>query len=154
MDKELKEILASHRGKPGTLIMVLQEAQVIYGFLPDMVISEIADSLGMSPGVVYGVATFYPQFRFERQGEYTVRVCQGTACYIKGGRPIFEAVVRELGIGLGETTPDFMFTLERVACFGSCALAPVMVVDRAFYGRMTKAKVKRILDLYRSGTLT
>jgi NADH:ubiquinone oxidoreductase subunit E len=154
MDKELEEILTSHRGKPGILVMVLQEAQAIYGFLPEKVISEIADFLGMSPAAVYGVASFYPQFRFERQGKHTVRVCQGTACHIKGGRRVLEAVVRELGIGPGETTPDFMFTMERIACFGSCALAPVMVVDRAFYGRMTTVKVKKILDLYRSGTLT
>jgi len=118
------------------------------GYLPEEAISEIAQFLRLSEGEVYGVASFYAQFRFERQGEHTIKVCQGTACHVRGGRRILEAVERELGIQPGETTEDYKFSLERVACFGSCALAPVVVVDKTVYGRMTTAKARKILAEY------
>ncbi len=109
----------------------------------------IARFLRLPVSTVYGVATFYAQFRFERQGEHVVRSCQGTACYVRGGRRILETVEQGLGIQPGGTTEDYKFSLERVACFGSCALAPVMVVDKTVYGRMTTVKARQILAEYR-----
>ena len=148
MDEHLSQILAPYRGQRGATIPVLQKTQEKLGYLTEETISEIADFLGLSKNEVYGVASFYAQFRFERQGEHVVKVCQGTACHVRGAPRILEAVTNELGIGPGETTADYKFSLERVACFGSCALAPVMVVDKVVYGRMTTARARQILAQY------
>jgi len=149
MCERLSPILAPYRGQRGALIPVLQRVQEEMGYLPEEAISEIAFFLGVSESEVYGVATFYAQFRFERQGEHTIKCCQGTACYVQGGRRILEAVEREISIPPGKTTTkDYKFSLERVACFGSCALAPVMVVDKTVYGRMTPDKARQILSEY------
>ena len=148
MRERLSPILAPYRRQRGALIPVLQKVQEELGYLPEEAVSEIAHFLGISESEVYGVASFYAQFRFERQGEHTIKVCQGTACHVQGGPRILEAVERELGIQSGETTGDYKFSLERVACFGSCALAPVMVVNKTVYGRMTIAKAKKILAEY------
>jgi len=148
MRERLSPILAPYRGQRGALIPVLQKVQEELGYLPEEAVSEIAHFLGVSESESYGVASFYAQFRFIRQGEHTIKVCQGTACHVRGGRRILETVERELGIQPGETTEDYKFSLERVACFGSCALAPVLVVDKAVYGRMTTAKARKILAEY------
>jgi len=148
MRERLSPILAPYRGQRGALIPVLQRVQEEMGYLPEEAISEIAFFLGVSESEVYGVASFYAQFRFIRQGEHTIKVCQGTACHVRGGRRILEAVEREISIQPGETTEDYKFSLERVACFGSCALAPVLVVDKAVYGRMTTAKARQVLAGY------
>ena len=149
MYEQLSEVLTPYRGQKGATIPVLQKVQEELGYLPEESISEIANFLGLSKNEVYGVASFYAQFRFERQGEHVIRACQGTACYVRGGRRILETVEHELGIHPGETTEDYKFSLERVACFGSCALAPVVVVDKTVYGRMTTVKVRQILAEYR-----
>jgi len=144
--EKLREALAAYRGQRGATIPALQKAQEEVGYLPEDVITEVASLLGMSKNEVYGVATFYAQFRFERQGEHTVRCCQGTACYVQGGRRILDAIEGELKLAPGKTTTDdYKFSLESVACFGSCALAPVMVVDNTVYGRLTPAKAREIL---------
>ena len=148
MRERILPILEEYRGKKEALIPVLQKVQGELGYLPEEAISEIALFLGLSKSEIYGVASFYAQFRFERQGEHTVRVCQGTACHVRGGRRIMQSVAQELGIQPGRTTGDYKFSLERVACFGSCALAPVMVVDKSVYGRMTTVKAKKILSEY------
>ena len=148
MRERLSPILAPYRRQRGALIPVLQRVQEELGYLPEEAISEIAFFLGVSESEVYGVASFYAQFRFIRQGEHTIKVCQGTACHVRGGRRILEAVEREISIQPGETTEDYKFSLERVACFGSCALAPVLVVDKTVYGRMTTAKARRVLAGY------
>jgi NADH:ubiquinone oxidoreductase subunit E len=148
MRERLSQILAPYWGQRGVLIPVLQKVQEELGYLSEEAVSEIAYFLGVSESEVYGVASFYAQFRFIRQGEHTIKVCQGTACHVRGGRHILEAVERETSIQPGETTGDYKFSLERVACFGSCALAPVMVVDKTVYGRMTTAKARRILAEY------
>ncbi len=145
MHEQLSPILAPYRGQRGALIPVLQKVQEELGYLPEEAVSEIAYFLGVSESEVYGVASFYAQFRFTRQGEHTIKVCQGTACHVRGGQRILETVAQELGIQPGETTKDCKFSLERAACFGSCALAPVMVVDKTVYGRMTTAKARKIL---------
>ena len=141
MQKQLEEVIAPYRGQRGATIPVLQKAQEKIGYLPEDVISEIADFLGMTKNELYGVATFYAQFRFERQGEHIIKCCQGTACHVQGGTRLLEAIEQELKFAPGQTiTEDYKFSVERVACFGSCALAPVMVVDKTVYGRMTPAK--------------
>jgi len=144
----LSEVLAPYRGQRGATIPVLQKAQEELGYLPEEAISEIAEFLGLSKNEVYGVASFYAQFRFERQGEHLIKVCQGTACHVRGGRRILDTVEHELDIQPGETTEDYAFSLDRVACFGSCALAPVMVMDKTVYGRMTTVKARQILATY------
>jgi len=149
LPEKLARILAPYRGQKGATVPVLQKVQEEIGYLPEEVISEIANFLGLTKNEVYGVASFYGQFRFERPGEHTIKCCQGTACYVQGGRRILESVERELNIPSGETiTKDYRFGLERVACFGSCALAPVMVVDKTVYGRMTPSRVREILAQY------
>ena len=149
MHERLLEVLAPYRGQRGATIPVLQKAQEELGYLTEETISEIANFLGLSKNEVYGVASFYAQFRFERQGEHTIKVCQGTACYVQGGRRILEAVEKEVGIQPGGTTEDYKFNLERVACFGACALAPVTVIDNTVYGKMTTTKAKQLLAEYR-----
>ncbi len=141
----LVEILAPYKGERGALIPILQKSQEELGYLSEEAIAEIANFLGLSDSEIYGVATFYAQFRFTRPGEHTIKVCQGTACHVRGSGQILEAVERELGIKPGGTTADYKFSLERVACFGSCALAPVMVADKNVYGRVTIDKAKKII---------
>lgn len=148
MREQLLSILEPYRGHKEALIPVLQKVQGEVGYLPEEAMSEIAYFLGLSKSQIYGVASFYAQFRFERQGENKVKVCQGTACHVRGGRRILEAVIQQLGIQPGGTTEDYKFSLERVACFGSCALAPVLVVNKTVYGRMNTTKAREVLDQY------
>ena len=144
----LAELLAPYQGERGVLIPVLQQVQGEFGYISEQAVSEIARFLAVSQSEVYGVATFYAQFRFTQPGEHTIKVCQGTACHVRGGDRILETVERELGINPGGTTEDYKFSLERVACFGCCALSPVMVVDNTVYSRVTPAKAKHILGSY------
>jgi len=148
--EQLSEALAPYKGQRGATIPVLQKAQEKLGYLPEEAISEIADFLGLTKNEIYGVATFYAQFRFERPGEHTIKVCQGTACHVRGASRILEEVARDLGIDAGKrTSPDHKFSLERVACFGACALAPVMVIDDTVYGKVTTAEAKKLIEEYR-----
>jgi NADH-quinone oxidoreductase subunit E len=150
LPEQLARVLAPYRGQKGATIPVLQKVQEEFGYLSEEEISEIAKFLGLTNNEVYGVATFYAQFRFERPAEHAVKCCQGTACYVQGSRRILEAVENELKITPGKPiTDDYKFGIERVACFGSCALAPVMVIDKTVYGRMTPAKARGILSQYR-----
>ena len=146
MRERILKILKSHPNHRESLIPVLQEVQGELGYLPEEALAVIAQFLDISRSDIYGVASFYAQFRFVRQGKHVVKVCQGTACHVRGGKRIMETVVRELGIEPGQTSPDYSYSLERIACFGSCALAPVMVVDNVVNGRMTTPKAKKILD--------
>jgi len=148
LHERLAPVLAPYRGQKGATIPVLQKVQEELGYLSEEAISEIANFLGLSENEIYGVASFYAQFRFERQGEHIIKVCQGTACYVRGGRRILDTVRQRLGIQPGETTEDYKFSLERVACFGACALAPVAVIDNTVYAKMTTIKVKQLLDQY------
>ena len=149
MQEKLKEMLEPYRGQRGATIPVLQRTQAEEGYLSEETLAEVADFLGISTNEIYGVATFYAQFRFEKPGDHSVRCCQGTACYVQGGRKILDAVRDELKLNTGQnTSSDFKFSVEQVACFGSCALAPVMVVDDTVYGRLTPAKAREILAQY------
>jgi NADH:ubiquinone oxidoreductase subunit E len=148
---ELAKIVAEYKGEKGALIPVLQKVQEKFGYLSEEAISEIAKSSRMSEGEVFGVASFYAQFYFTRRGQHTVKVCLGTACHVRGGERILDEVKRELGIDSGGTTEDYKFSLERVACFGCCALAPVMMVDKAVHTKMTRSKAVEILQRLGAG---
>ena len=148
MPDELAEILAEYEGEKGALIPILQKVQEKVGYLPEEAISKVAAFTKMSESEIFGVASFYAQFYFTRRGKHTLKVCLGTACHVRGGERILDEVKRELGVESGETTKDYKFSLERVACFGACALAPVMVIDENVYGRMTIAKARDIVDEY------
>ena len=150
MGVDRKEILERFTKDRANLVPILQNIQETEGYLSPEAIDEISRFLNMTGNDIYSVASFYAQFRFERQGKHTIKVCQGTACHVRGGHQILETVERELKLLPGRvTTDDYEFTLERVACFGSCALAPVMVVDSNVYGRVTTAKVKQLLAEFR-----
>ena len=148
MSDNLLEILAPYEGKTGTLIPILQKAQAALGYLPEEAISEISQFLGIPKSEIFGVATFYAQFRLTKPGKHNVKVCLGTACYVQGGVQIMEGLEQELGIKTDETTPDFKFSLERVACFGCCALSPIIVVDDTVYSKVTPAKAKQVVSSY------
>jgi NADH-quinone oxidoreductase subunit E len=143
--KESEEILSRYSGESGNLIPMLQEAQERFGYLPEEVMQRFARFLKLPESTVYGVSTFYAQFKLTPTGKKLVKVCRGTACHVRGGARILREVEKRLGIKPGETTNDLEYTLETIACFGSCALAPVMVVDKDVYGRMTTAKVAQVL---------
>ena len=149
--KHLDKVLAQYQGERGAMIPALQAVQEKLGYISEDAVTLIARLLNVSPSEVFGVATFYAQFRFTPPGEHTVKVCLGTACHVRGGEEILDNVSREVGVRSGETSKDGKFSLERVACFGSCALAPVMVVDKDVYGRLTIQKAKGIIAQYRDG---
>lgn len=146
---QLNNIINKHKGKPGGLIPVLEEAQVCLEYLPMSVQKKIAKELNLPLSRVYGVVTFYSFFTMTPRGKHTVRVCLGTACYVRGGKAIAETLQKELGINDGETTPDRMFTLETVRCLGACGLGPVVVVDEDLHGRVKPSKVKEMLVQYK-----
>ncbi len=146
--KKLNEIINKFKGKPGGLIPVLEEAQVALEYLPLSVQKKIAYELNLPVSRVYGVVTFYSFFTMTPRGKHTVRVCLGTACYVRGGKAIAETLKKEFGIKEGETTADRMFTFETVRCLGACGLGPVVVVDDDVHGRIKPGKVKEILSQY------
>ena len=140
------EILSRYSGESGDLIPILQEAQERFGYLPQEVMRRFAKFLRLPESTVYGVSTFYAQFKFAPTGKRLVKVCRGTACHVRGGARILREVEKRLGIKQGETTEDFEYTLETVACIGACALAPTMVVDKETRGQMTTKKVVEIFS--------
>ena len=139
---------------PGSLITILQKAQEIYGYLSVDAINYISECTGIKPAKIYGVATFYAQFRLQPIGKYLVMLCKGTACHVNGADVIEEAICEHLEIQDGETTKDGLFTLNNVACLGCCSLAPVMMVKSVdsdeTYGNLTKDSVKQVLDEIRA----
>ena len=145
---QLQEAINRHKGEPGALMPVLQEAQNIFGYVPLDVQEQIADGLDTTLSEVYGVATFYSQFSLEPKGQYVVGVCLGTACYVKGSQKVLDKLSEELKIPVGKTTEDGRFTLNATRCLGACGLAPVMMINDDVYGRLTPAQVGPILDKY------
>src|SRR5208283_3276984 len=146
--KKLDEIIVRNKDRPGSLIPVLEQAQNVLEFLPMPILKIIATGLNLPLSRVYGVVTFYSFFTMTPRGKHTVRVCLGTACYVRGGKALTEALEKEFGIKEGETTPDRMFTLESVRCLGACGLGPVVVVNEDVHGRVKPGKVKEILAQY------
>jgi len=144
--EQLGNILSQYSGESSDLIPILQGAQEEFSYLPGEVMQRIAKFLRLPESTVYGVATFYAQFKFVPTGKTTVKVCRGTACHVRGGARILREVEKHLGIKPEETTEDFEYTLETVACIGACALAPTMTVARETYGQMTTRKVAEIFS--------
>lgn len=143
---QLGNLLAAYDRSRRNLILILQDVQSRYGYVPPETLDEVADHLRLSVHEVFGVATFYSQFRFQPPGKHCLKVCQGTACHVRGSAAILDALSRRLDIRPGQTTADRQFSLERVMCVGSCALAPAVVMDNVIHGRMTQAKVDRLLN--------
>jgi len=145
---KIADILARYPANRGSLIPVLQDIQGEYGYLSEESIEELAGLMEISANEIYGVATFYTQFRFNPPGRHRIQSCQGTACHVRGGRKILEELEHRLGITAGQTTADGKFDLERLACLGCCALAPVVAVDGKVHARMTAKKIPYLLSQY------
>jgi NADH:ubiquinone oxidoreductase subunit E len=144
----VEAVLARYEKVESSLIPVLQEVQGLFGYLPEGAIVGVSRGLNVALSRIYGVATFYSQFYLSPRGLHTVRVCRGTACHVRGGKHVLKAVEQALELSEGETTPDFKFTFETVACLGACALAPVLLVDKTYYGKLTPARVEQVLKQY------
>ena len=146
---QLSSIIEKHMTEQWALIPLLQDIQETFGFIPPKSIEPIAEALNMSPAQVQGVITFYAGFTLKPKGKYVVRVCRGTACHVKGGRSILRLMKKELGLEEDETSPDYQFTLETVACLGACFLAPTMMVNRTYYGKLSPTKVCSVLAQFK-----
>ncbi|MHC4159348.1 MAG: NADH-quinone oxidoreductase subunit NuoE [Planctomycetota bacterium] len=146
---DTKKIIKRYRKQKGVLIPILQDIQAAYGYIPKESIDLLSRELSIYPVEIYGVLTFYAQFHLMPQGEHTIKACQGTACHVMGGKDILNYLMEKFKVDEGQTTPDGMFTLERVACLGCCGMAPVVMVDNDFYGRCTIQQAEALLDKYR-----
>ena len=148
MYRRIDEIVARYKDKPGSLIPVLQQAQDVCGYLPHAVQRYVAKGLNMSPSVVFGVATFYSFFTLVPRGKHIIRVCLGTACYVKRSEEILDKIKDELDLEVGEVTRDKKYSLEAVRCLGACGLAPVVVIGQDTYGDVAATKVMDIIKKY------
>ncbi len=144
---KLEEIFSHYNGDKQELIPILQATQEQFRYLPAAAMREIARFLHMPESTIYGVSTFYAQFKLTPLGKKIIRVCRGTACHVRGAAKVLAEMEKQLGIKAGETTPDMEYTLETVACIGACALAPTMTIDRETYGKMTTKKVAEVLGV-------
>ncbi|MBR9976349.1 MAG: NADH-quinone oxidoreductase subunit NuoE [Bacteroidetes bacterium] len=135
-------------GDASCLIDMLQDVQEHFGYLPDAEMQRVARHVDIPVSRVFGVATFYNQFRFQPLGKYVVKVCRGTACHVKGSLDILTTLENELGIKAGQTTRDLMFTIETVACIGACSIAPVIAVNETFHGGLTTKSLQKVLKSY------
>jgi NADH:ubiquinone oxidoreductase subunit E len=144
----LDEVIERYRERPGALIPVLQTAQGIFGYLPEVALKRIATGMRKSYSEVAGVVSFYSFFSTVPRGRNLIRVCLGTACYVRGGMAVLEALKKELGIDVGETTEDREFSLEVARCFGACGLAPVITINDVVHHRVKPMRIKEVLDQY------
>jgi len=142
----VKPLAEKYIGREWGLITLLQEIQQIFGYLPEEALSIVSKTLKMPMSRIYSVATFYSQFYLEQRGRNIIRVCRGTACHVRGGKAVLETFEKHLGISDGQTTPDYRFTLETVACLGACAMGPVVLVDSKYHGKMTPGKAEALID--------
>lgn len=145
---KLTAVIAKHEKEKWALIPLLQEVQETFGYIPPESIEPIAQTLKMFPSQVQGVITFYAGFSLKPKGKYVLRVCRGTACHVKGSRNILRLMQNELGLEKGETSADYRFTLETVACLGACFVAPAMMVNRTYYGKLAPTKISSLLAQY------
>jgi len=149
MWEEVDKIIEKYKDKQGSLIPVLEECQNVCEYLPMEVQKRVSKGLNIPGSTIYGVVTFYSFFTMVPKGRHTIKICLGTACYVRGGRANAEAIQDELGIDIGETTSDLRFSLDSVRCLGACGLAPVMVVDEDIHGLLTKEKTLDVLEKYK-----
>jgi NADH:ubiquinone oxidoreductase subunit E len=147
--KRLDKVIEDYKSKQGALIPVLQITQNMFGYLPESALKKISVELNKPFSEVAGVVGFYSFFSTMPRGEHLIRVCLGTACYVRGGKQVLDAVKKQLGIDVGETTPDRKFSLEVARCFGACGLAPAMMIDDDIHQRVKPAKIQEILNVYR-----
>ena len=150
VDENLVKIVEEYKFDKSNLIQVLNGVQEYYGYVPKEAMVYISEEMKIPVAEIYGVVTFYSRFSLKPKGKYNICVCQGTACYVKGAERILDKVKQELGIDVGETTEDGMFSLEPTRCLGACGLAPVFTVNGEVYGKATVEKVKKVLDEYRA----
>ena len=145
MEQGIEAILQRWQGQKGNVIPLLQKTQELRGYLDREEIEAIAEATGKSPAEIFGVATFYAQFRFQPPGEHTLKVCHGTACHVNGADGLDLALKTEIGIEPGQTTENGKFSVEKVACLGCCSLAPVIMLDQEVHGRLSGDKLKKIV---------
>ena len=145
---KLTAVIAKHEKEKWALIPLLQEVQETFGYVPPESIEPIAQALKMFPSQVQGVITFYAGFSLKPKGKYVLKVCRGTACHVKGSRNILRLMQNELGLEKGETSADYQFTLETVACLGACFVAPAMMVNRTYYGKLAPTRISSLLAQY------
>lgn len=138
-------IWQKYRGQEDALITILQEMQEVYGYLPELALQHLSRQFNISMSRIYSIATFYAQFYLKPHGKNVIRVCRGTACYVRGGKDVLEAVENYLGICDGETSGDYKYTLETVACLGACAMGPVVVASGKYFGKLTPNKAEALL---------
>ncbi|UCD79461.1 MAG: NAD(P)H-dependent oxidoreductase subunit E [Desulfobacterales bacterium] len=146
---KLDAIIDKHKNRKWGLIPLLQEVQETYGYVPPETIEPIAVALNLFPSEVQGVITFYAGFSLKPKGKYVLKLCRGTACHVKGSRSIIRLMKKELNLEEGETSSDYQFTLETVACLGACFLAPAMLVNRNYFGKLAPSKVTSIIAEYK-----
>jgi NADH-quinone oxidoreductase subunit E len=146
VEDKMKALFSRHQGEKQELIPILQETQAQFRYLPAAAMKEIARFLHMPESTVYGVSTFYAQFKLTPLGRKIIRVCRGTACHVRGASKVLSELESQLGIKAGETTNDLKYTLETVACIGACALAPTITIDDETYGKMTTKRVAEVLS--------
>ena len=146
--EQIDRIIARHRAQKWPLIPLLQEIQDEIGYIPPEAIYAVARGTGLFPAQVQGVVTFYEQFHTTPRGKNVVRVCRGTACHVRGGSTILKIMKRELGVQESETTPDMQFTLETVPCLGTCFLAPTMMINKDYFGKLAPPKLRTIIQQY------
>ncbi len=142
----VRPLVEKYIGRNDGLIALLQEIQHIYGYLPEEALKIVSNLLQVPMSRIYGIATFYSQFHLKPRGRNIICACRGTACHVRGGKLILEALEKRLGISDGQTTPDYRFTLETAACLGACAMGPVVMAGDKYYGNMTGAKVESLID--------
>jgi len=145
----LDELLERYKGVPGPLMPLLQGAQDIFGAIPEEVQSYIAEKANIPLAEIYGVVTFYSQFRMVPRGDHVISVCLGTACYVKGSQNIMDKISQAMGIGIGETSSDGKFTLVGTRCIGACGLAPIVTVNDDVYGKVKESEILKILEKYK-----
>ena len=146
--KPALDIIESYKGKDGSLMPILQDVQNIYGYLPENVLNKVSKETNTPMSRIYGIATFYSQFRLDPVGRNLIRVCHGTACHVSGAENISLALETELGVKDGGTSDDTQFTLESVACLGCCSLAPVIMVNEDTHGNLSPDKSKKVIKKY------
>jgi len=145
---EIEAFIETWRDKPGNLIMVLHHVQEEFGYIPREAAFEVAAALDIPVAKIYGVVTFYHFFKLTKPGRIRIAVCMGTACYLKGGQDLIDECERKLGVGLNTVTEDGEFSIEAVRCIGCCGLAPVIVIDENFHGKLTQKDIGKMLDKY------
>ena len=146
------EIIAFYGKKPSSLIPVMQDIQGVYRYLPEELLTYVAEQIGVTEAKAFSVATFYENFSFDAKGKYVIKVCDGTACHVRKSIPVLEELYKKLGLSkTKKTTDDMMFTVETVSCLGACGLAPTMMVNEEVYPRMTPEKADELIDKLRGG---